>query len=105
MSLTVVKKRINVTLIGNPYAVDYTGDVNSEGAPHGRGSYEVVEGDYKGTTYDGTFVNGMCDGFGKYTWSDDGRVDAGEWKADKLHGFTRVCVVFVCLILNVLDDL
>jgi len=100
MSSTVVKKRID-TYLG---AADYTGDVNSKGAPHGRGSYEVVEGKYKGSTYDGTFINGEIDGFGKYTWSD-GQVWSGEWKEDLLNGFGRVCVVFVCPILNVLEDL
>ncbi len=93
MSSTVVKKRVD-TVFG---PADYTGTVNSNGAPHGRGSWELVEGDLKGTRFDGTFISGKMNGFGKLTWSDDGRVDAGEWKADLRHGFVKVlcwCVSF-----------
>ncbi len=89
MSSNVVKKRINAA----EGLADYTGTVNSDGAPHGRGSYLLVEGGLKGSICDGTFVNGKLDGCGKATWSDDGRVDAGEWKADRLHGFGKVCCV------------
>ncbi len=99
MSSTVVKKRINT----DDGPADYTGTVNSDGAPHGRGWFEVVEDDYEGSMYDGTFANGEMDGFGKARWNHGG-VDAGEWKANRLHGFGRVCVVFVCLILNNLED-
>ncbi len=43
MSSTVVKMRIKVTdPYGKSYAADYTGTVNAEGAPHGRGSYVIV---------------------------------------------------------------
>jgi hypothetical protein len=92
MSSTVVKKRINTRSGGGP--VDYTGTVNSDGAPHGRGSYQFVEGDQKGDTYDGTWVNGKRDGFGKYTWSY-GSVLSGEVKTNMLHGFGKVCCVGV----------
>ncbi len=68
---------------------DYTGTVNRDGAPHGRGSWKVVEGDYKGTIYDGIFANGKREGFSKLTWSD-GEVHAGEYKADLKIGFTKV---------------
>ncbi len=90
MSSTVLKMRIDAP----EGPADYTDTVNSDGAPHGRGSWELVEGDYKGSIFDGTFVNGKCDGFGKATWSD-GDVDVGEWKSDKFHGFGQVCCVGV----------
>ena len=104
MSSTVVKQRINVIhpFLTGPYAADYTGPVNAQGAPHGRGSYVFVEeGSYKGHTYTGQLNNGQRDGVGKYTWGD--RWYAGEWKAGKEEGYGRahVCVV-LCVVLTVL---
>jgi hypothetical protein len=102
MTSTVVKQRINVNipgLNGGSNTADYAGTVNSDGAPHGCGSYKVVEGKHKGSTYYGTFVNGKHDGFGKFTSSGD--VYVGEWKADMYNGFGQVCGCFVCLILIV----
>jgi hypothetical protein len=103
MSSTVVKQRIQIHIRGGPCAADYTGTVNAEGAPHGRGSYVIVEDDHKGDTYDGQFTHGLRHGVGKYTDSDGGWY-AGEWKADRREGFGRshVCVAFVCLALTVL---
>jgi hypothetical protein len=86
MSSTVVK----ICIDSDWGLADYTGEVDSDGQPHGLGSWEVFEGNFKGSEYDGTFVNGRMDGFGKFTWSF-GRVDAGEFKADDLHGFVNVC--------------
>ena len=98
MSSTVVKQRINVThpFFTGSYAADYTGAVNAQGAPHGRGSYVIVVGYGEGHTYTGQLNNGQRDGVGKFTRSDGWY--AGEWKADKMEGYGRVhvCVVFVC---------
>jgi hypothetical protein len=95
MSYTVVKQRINVTLPWGEslWVADYTGTVNAEGTPHGRGSYVGVEGHCKGHTYDGLIAHGQRDGVGKYTRSG-GRWYAGEWKADKVEGFGRSHVCF-----------
>jgi hypothetical protein len=87
MSSTLVRKIVKTRL---GHAI-FTGEVNSDGAPHGRGAFEVVEPGHEGTTYRGTFVNGMREGFGNYTGSD-GAVYVGEWKADKRHGFGKVCL-------------
>ncbi len=92
MSSTVVDKRIN-TDDGLAY---YTGTVNAEGAPHGRGSYVIVKGEYKGSSYEGTFVDGERDGFGKYTWND-GSVFVGEFEDGDLNGFALVCLVLCFL--------
>jgi hypothetical protein len=90
MSSTVVNKRIDTP--GGP--ADYTGAVNAEGAPHGRGSYVIVTGDYKGSTYNGIMISGQREGVGKYARSNGG-VYAGDWKADQLNGFGhgQVCVL------------
>jgi hypothetical protein len=91
MPSTVVKKRIHIALpcVGGLFAADYTGNVNSDGVPHGRGSWEVVEGVHKGYTYEGTFLDGKCDGFGKDSWAG-GVVYLGEWKAHMGNGFAKV---------------
>ncbi len=100
MSSTVVKMRIDRCHGEAP--ADYTGTVNSDGVPHGRGSYDVVAGKWKGDAFDGTFVDGECDGVVKYKWSTVRYV--GEYIDGGLNGFGRVCTVLVCLFLIVLGD-
>jgi hypothetical protein len=93
MSSTVVKMQIDRCHGEAP--ADYTGTVNSDGVPHGRGSYEVVAGKWKGDAFDGTFVDGECDGVGKYKWSTGRYV--GEYYDGGLNGFGRVFVLCLCV--------
>jgi hypothetical protein len=85
----VVKKRIK-TSKGHP--ADYTGAVNSDGAPHGHGSWEVVEGVDRGDKYEGDFNDGKREGLGKLS-SNDGRIWQGEFKGNNLDGFVKVVLL------------
>jgi hypothetical protein len=100
MSATVFKQSISV-LIPNLglHAASYTGEVNASSAPHGRGSYAITKGQYKGIKYDGTFVNGVREGYGMET-TNDGFVLQGQWKSNLLDGFGKVCLNLVFCVLN-----
>ncbi len=73
--------------------------MNAEGAPHGRGSYEIDHGYDDVDKYIGTFVKGKRDGFGQESRSDGlGSYDcyAGELKEGEWNGFGKV-FVYSCL--------
>jgi hypothetical protein len=93
MSSTVVKGRMT-DRTGDP--AEFTGEVKG-GLPHGRGSYEVLGGMLKGFKYDGTFVNGKFEGFGKQALIGV-EMYTGEWKEGNRNGFGDVSVS--CLFLH-----
>ncbi len=63
--------------------------VNDAGDPHGFGTWEVFEEEFRGSLYIGGFSNGFREGLGMFT-SNDGDVYQGEWVADDFEGFGKV---------------
>jgi hypothetical protein len=59
----------------------YTGYVDENGEPHGRGKLEVENGD----VYEGEWKNGKRHGQGVYTWAQ-GDLYTGPWRKNKRHG-------------------
>lgn len=41
--------------------MEYSGALDSDGKPHGIGKANIIDGDYKGCTYEGSFVHGNLD--------------------------------------------
>eukprot|EP00301_Raphidiophrys_heterophryoidea_P005041 c12152_g1_i2.p1 GENE.c12152_g1_i2~~c12152_g1_i2.p1 ORF type:complete len:876 (+),score=217.97 c12152_g1_i2:122-2629(+) len=74
-------KVVNEERIGS---VEYSGQVNSKGEPHGRGICVYADA----TRYTGQFLNGVRSGYGVITFSDGGKYD-GEWKSDEKHGYGK----------------
>lgn len=60
----------------------YTGMVNEEGEPHGRGKLKLDNGD----VFEGEFKNGKRSGTGCYTWGSTGDLFTGQWKNNRRHG-------------------
>ncbi|MDE6560464.1 MAG: protein kinase [Muribaculaceae bacterium] len=48
----------------------YTGEINANNEPDGKGVATILEGQYKGCVYDGDFVNGTMEGYSNYTQSN-----------------------------------
>ena len=59
----------------------YTGEVDEEGNPHGRGKRISPNGDI----YEGLFVHGKCHGYGTL-WASNGTKYEGNWKDGQMHG-------------------
>lgn len=62
----------------------YTGEVNGEGKPHGRGTLLYKPSDTR-DKYEGIFVDGMRDGVGILIFRNHDRLE-GEFQRDKVHG-------------------
>lgn len=67
--------------VGPRQSGKYTGYVNSDGVPTGRGILRVDNGD----VYGGEWLDGMRHGQGVYTWYD-GDLYTGPWMHGKRHG-------------------
>jgi hypothetical protein len=65
----------------------YTGEVLN-GIPYGQGIFSSVNSEGIAWIYEGSFVNGHFEGYGKTTW-DDGLVNEGTYRADLLNGFGK----------------
>ena len=53
-----------------------------DGLKNGKGIMYYKNGNIK---YDGEFINGKCEGTGKYVW-EDGEYYLGQWKNGLKHG-------------------
>ncbi len=100
MATKAVKKRIDTRL--GP--ADYTGPLNAAGRPHGLGVFEVVDGKYKGDTFEGHFSNGKREGLGKLS-SNVGRMWQGQFNGGLLNGFVKVFVAQQRLDSFIADDI
>ena len=58
--------------------MEYTGERNSDGRPHGQGTMKYASG----ITYSGEWKDSMCNGQGTYTRAD-GTSYTGAWKNGK----------------------
>ena len=56
--------------------MEYTGERNSDGRPHGQGTEIKANGD----TYTGEWKDGKENGQGTYTYADGTVTYTGEWK-------------------------
>lgn len=64
----------------------YTGEVNDQNLPNGKGSFTTKNSQGVEWTYDGQFKNGHFDGQGKTTWKSIGQTEEGTYSNDKLNG-------------------
>lgn len=48
----------------------YTGEINDNNEPDGKGVATILDGQYKGCIYDGEFVDGNMEGYAEYTQSN-----------------------------------
>ncbi len=71
-----------VTLFGKSlYSGQTIKDETGTVVPNGKGSFKITEGQYKGASYEGEFVNGRIEGQGTYTMNS-GDVFVGKMKGD-----------------------
>ena len=75
--MALVKDKI----IGN---IKYSGEVDAEGRPHGRGEYVVISKDeFEGDACDGMFVHGKRSGIARYRYKKSGTIYIAMWRDDK----------------------
>ena len=64
----------------------YTGEVNAQNLPDGKGKFETKNSENKIWIYEGDFKNGHFEGQGKTTWPELNMTVEGTYHNDKLNG-------------------
>lgn len=70
----------------------YTGEVNDQNLPNGKGKFTTKNNDGKTWIYEGEFKNGHFEGKGKQTWPELGQVKEGTYTNDLLTGQGKITV-------------
>ena len=81
LSLVGCGKEMTLNLSYGDRTGTYTGEVNEQGLPHGKGKFTSKNSEGEKWTYEGEFKNGHFDGEGKTTWKS-GTVEIGTYKDD-----------------------
>lgn len=81
LSLAGCGKKMTLNLSYGDRTGTYSGDVNEQGLPHGKGKFTSTNSEGEKWTYEGEFKNGHFDGEGKITWKS-GTVEIGTYKDD-----------------------
>ena len=68
------------------YVGQYTGEVNKDGLPDGKGKFATTTEDGIDYVYEGSFKNGHFDGDGKFTIPGSEEVKVGKFNNDLLNG-------------------
>ena len=64
----------------------YTGEINDQNIPNGKGSFTSKNSNGEEWTYEGEFKNGHFDGQGKTIWKASNQSEEGIYSNDKLNG-------------------
>ena len=82
---TVSNQQMTLTLAYGEKTGQYTGEVDDNNLPNGKGSFTTQNNQGMKWTYDGEFKNGHFDGQGKTVWAN-GQEESGTYVNDRLNG-------------------
>ena len=81
LSLAGCGKEMTLNLSYGDRTGTYSGDVDENGVPNGQGKFTTTNDAGEKWTYEGAFVNGHFEGEGKTTWKS-GQIEIGTYKDD-----------------------
>ena len=88
---TVSNQNTTLNLVYGDRTGVYSGEVNEQNIPNGKGKFTSKNSQGLEWTYEGTFKDGHFDGKGKTSWKD-GRVEEGTYVNDRLSGQGKLTV-------------
>ncbi|BAL85093.1 hypothetical protein SELR_pSRC300200 (plasmid) [Selenomonas ruminantium subsp. lactilytica TAM6421] len=83
---TVQNQQVTLSLTYGDRAGVYTGEVNEQNIPNGKGKFETKNSAGQTWVYEGTFKDGHFDGQGKTTWQGINQSEEGTYSNDRLNG-------------------
>ena len=86
MTLNLRIPDYNAHIAALDYVGKYTGEVNKDGLPDGKGKFATTTEDGIEYVYEGSFKNGHFDGDGKFTIPGSEEVKEGKFENDLLNG-------------------
>ncbi len=86
----VTDKEMSLNLAYGERSGIYTGEVNEQGIPNGKGKFTTKNSQGDPWVYEGDFKNGHFDGVGKTTWVNDGETKSGTYTNDRLNGQGKI---------------
>lgn len=83
---TVSNQQMTLNLSYGDRSGTYTGEVNDQNVPNGKGKFTTKNTQGEPWYYEGHFENGHFDGEGKTVWTNSGQEQTGTYKNDRLNG-------------------
>lgn len=83
---TVQNQQLTLNLLYGDRTGTYTGEINDQNKPDGKGTFETKNSSGETWVYDGTFKNGHFEGKGKIVWKTSKQTEEGSYSNDRLNG-------------------
>ena len=82
----VSDKEMTLSLSYGDRSGTYTGEVNEQGVPNGKGKFTTKNSQGEPWFYEGDFKNGHFEGTGRTLWPNDQQEESGNYSNDRLNG-------------------
>ena len=82
----VTDKQMTLSLSYGDRSGTYTGEVNEQGVPNGKGKFTTQNAQGNPWIYEGGFKNGHFEGQGRTIWPNDNEEQSGNYSNDSLNG-------------------
>jgi len=82
----VTDKQMTLSLSYGDRSGIYTGEVNEQGIPNGKGKFATQNAEGAPWVYEGDFKNGHFEGQGRTTWPNDNEEQSGNYSNDNMNG-------------------